>query len=119
MAGELKAIAEGAAPAKRVRTEEAETGVERPSGEAARVSSPSTAEDLVIKPIATGAEVLLADKVAEGTNAEEEPLQQENPFRYVLFPIQYHDIWRKYKEQESCIWTVEEIDLGNDMKDWV
>ncbi|CAJ1029298.1 putative Ribonucleotide reductase, small chain [Leishmania utingensis] len=119
MAGESKAIAEGAAPAKRVRTEEAETGVERPSGEAARVSSPSTAEDLVIKPIATGAEVLLADKVAEGTNAEEEPLQQENPFRYVLFPIQYHDIWRKYKEQESCIWTVEEIDLGNDMKDWV
>ncbi|KAG5475440.1 hypothetical protein LSCM1_03558 [Leishmania martiniquensis] len=72
------------------------------------------ADALIMKPVAAGAEVSPA-----GETTEEEPLQQENPFRYVLFPIQYHDIWRKYKEQESCIWTVEEIDLGNDMKDWV
>ncbi|KEG13794.1 ribonucleoside-diphosphate reductase small chain [Trypanosoma grayi] len=47
-----------------------------------------------------------------------EPLLRENPDRYVLFPIKHHDIWKKYKEAESSIWTVEEIDLGNDMTDW-
>ncbi|CAJ1044190.1 hypothetical protein Q4I32_005136, partial [Leishmania shawi] len=102
--------ANGTAAAKRPREEDAEVEVACTSMDGAAADVAKT-EDLVIKPIATGAEVLLADKVAEGTNAEEEPLQQENPFRYVLFPIQYHDIWRKYKEQESCIWTVEEIDL--------
>ncbi|EAN80230.1 ribonucleoside-diphosphate reductase small chain [Trypanosoma brucei brucei TREU927] len=48
----------------------------------------------------------------------EEPLLTENPDRYVIFPIKYPDIWQKYKEAESSIWTVEEIDLGNDMTDW-
>lgn len=57
--------------------------------------------------------------VTDGTDAADEPLLMDNPYRYVLFPIQYHDIWQKYKEQESCIWTLEEIDLGNDMVDWV
>lgn len=48
----------------------------------------------------------------------EEPLLRENPDRYVLFPINYPDIWKKYKEAESSIWTVEEIDLASDMTDW-
>ncbi|CBZ35354.1 ribonucleoside-diphosphate reductase small chain, putative, partial [Leishmania donovani] len=103
--------------AKRPREEDVEAEVACTPTDGAATDAAKT-ENLVMKPVAAGAEVLTADKVAEGTNAEEEPLQQENPFRYVLFPIQYHDIWRKYKEQESCIWTVEEIDLGNDMKDW-
>ncbi|KAG5479119.1 hypothetical protein LSCM1_02969 [Leishmania martiniquensis] len=114
MTGESNAMAAGDAPVKRARTEEADVKAVRPSGEAAAVSGPSTVENLVLMPVAAGDEVSRA-----GEATEEEPLQQENPFRYVLFPIQYHDIWRKYKEQESCIWTVEEIDLGNDMKDWV
>ncbi|KAG5501723.1 hypothetical protein JIQ42_05575 [Leishmania sp. Namibia] len=119
MTCESKVMDAGDAPAKRARTEEADTEIAPPLSEAAVVSSAATADDLVIKPIAAGAEVSPVGEVDEGTSAEEEPLQRENPFRYVLFPIQYHDIWRKYKEQESCIWTVEEIDLGNDMKDWV
>ena len=49
---------------------------------------------------------------------EDEPLLRDNPNRFVLFPIQYQDIWQKYKEAEASIWTMEEIDLGNDMKDW-
>jgi ribonucleoside-diphosphate reductase subunit M2 len=49
---------------------------------------------------------------------EDEPLLRENPHRHVLFPLQYHDIWRKYKEAEASIWTVSEIDLSSDMKDW-
>ena len=51
-------------------------------------------------------------------NPADEPLLRDNPNRFVLFPIRYHDIWRKYKEAESSIWTMEEIDLGTDLKDW-
>ncbi|KAL7708760.1 ribonucleoside-diphosphate reductase small chain [Lotmaria passim] len=103
---------------KRPRSEEAvESDVARTSGEAA--ADQSRSEERLMKPLTSGAATLPADKAVEGTDADDEPLQQENPFRFVLFPIVYHDIWRKYKEQESCIWTLEEIDLGNDMKDWV
>eukprot|EP00796_Vickermania_ingenoplastis_P010314 gene10314-7211_t len=48
----------------------------------------------------------------------DEPLLRDNPYRLVMFPIQYYDVWDKYKEQMACIWTVEEIDLGNDKTDW-
>lgn len=47
-----------------------------------------------------------------------EPLLQDNPNRFVLFPIQYHDIWEMYKKQQACFWVVEEIDLASDKKDW-
>ena len=48
----------------------------------------------------------------------DEPLLRENPHRFVLFPIQYHDIWEMYKKAEASIWTVEEVDLSKDMKQW-
>jgi len=47
-----------------------------------------------------------------------EPMLLENPGRFVLFPIQYHDIWQMYKKAEASFWTAEEIDLAADMKDW-
>ena len=47
-----------------------------------------------------------------------EPILQENPNRFVLFPIQHADIWQWYKKAEASIWTAEEIDLSQDMKDW-
>lgn len=37
---------------------------------------------------------------------------------YVLFPIKYNDIWNHYKRHMSTFWTVEEVDLSKDMKDW-
>lgn len=43
----------------------------------------------------------------------------QNPRRFVLFPIQFHDIWDMYKEAVSSFWTAEEIDLGSDKKDWL
>jgi ribonucleoside-diphosphate reductase beta chain len=43
-----------------------------------------------------------------------EPLLEENPDRFVLFPIQHHDIWAMYKKQLSVIWFAEEIDLKDD-----
>eukprot|EP00954_Amorphochlora_amoebiformis_P007842 606788-Amorphochlora_amoeboformis.AAC.1 len=47
-----------------------------------------------------------------------EPLLRENPDRFVLFPIQYTDIWEMYKKHEASFWTAEEIDLSADQKDW-
>ncbi len=47
-----------------------------------------------------------------------EPILQENPNRFVIFPIEHHDIWEMYKNQEACIWTAEEIDLSADIDDW-
>ena len=47
-----------------------------------------------------------------------EPILQENKNRFVIFPIQHHDIWEWYKKQQAMIWTAEEIDLEPDIKDW-
>ncbi|GAB4452255.1 MAG: ribonucleotide-diphosphate reductase subunit beta [Bacteroidia bacterium] len=47
-----------------------------------------------------------------------EKILQENKDRFVLFPIQYHDIWEMYKKAESSFWTAEEIDLMQDLQDW-
>ncbi|KAF2746002.1 ribonucleoside-diphosphate reductase-like protein subunit M2 [Sporormia fimetaria CBS 119925] len=48
----------------------------------------------------------------------DEPLLQENPQRFVLFPIKHHDIWQMYKKAEASFWTAEEIDLSKDLHDW-
>ncbi|KAK4091148.1 hypothetical protein Purlil1_4728 [Purpureocillium lilacinum] len=58
--------------------------------------------------------------VAPGIKPEEadEPLLQENPQRFVLFPIKYHEIWQMYKKAEASFWTAEEIDLSKDLHDW-
>ncbi|XP_026472983.1 ribonucleoside-diphosphate reductase subunit M2 [Ctenocephalides felis] len=49
---------------------------------------------------------------------ELEPLLRENPRRFVVFPIQYPDIWQMYKKAEASFWTVEEVDLSKDLADW-
>lgn len=43
---------------------------------------------------------------------EIEPLLKENPKRFVIFPIEYHDIWDMYKKAEASFWTVAEVDLA-------
>lgn len=47
-----------------------------------------------------------------------EHILQENPNRFVIFPIEHRDIWDMYKTQEACIWTAEEVDLAQDISDW-
>ena len=47
-----------------------------------------------------------------------EPILAENKNRFVIFPIQHHDLWELYKNQEACFWTAEEIDLHVDITDW-
>ena len=47
-----------------------------------------------------------------------EPILQPNKDRFVIFPIQHHDIWEWYKKSEASFWTAEEIDLHQDLTDW-
>jgi len=47
-----------------------------------------------------------------------EPILKENINRFVLFPIEHHEIWKFYKKAEASFWTAEEIDLSQDLKDW-
>merc|ERR1719145_241927 len=47
-----------------------------------------------------------------------DPLLKENPHRWVMFPIQYPEVWEMYKKHEASFWTAEEIDLSQDTKDW-
>jgi len=49
---------------------------------------------------------------------QEDPLLKENPRRFVMFPIQYPEVWEMYKKHEASFWTAEEIDLSSDQKDW-
>ena len=47
-----------------------------------------------------------------------EKILQENKNRFVLFPIEHHDIWDYYKKAQQVFWTAEEIDLAQDLTDW-
>ncbi|KAF2665177.1 ribonucleoside-diphosphate reductase subunit M2 [Microthyrium microscopicum] len=62
------------------------------------------------------------DKPVESADGEtkgsKEILLRENPHRFVLFPVQHHEIWRMYKKAMASFWTAEEIDLSKDVTDW-
>ena len=47
-----------------------------------------------------------------------DPLLSDNSRRWVLFPTQYHVLYKMYKQHVASFWTVEEIDLMADAKDW-
>jgi len=47
-----------------------------------------------------------------------DPILTPSLSRYTTFPIQYTDLWSLYKKAIASFWTVEEIDLGGDLKDW-
>lgn len=61
-----------------------------------------------------------------------EPLLDENPDRFCIFPIKHHAVWEQYKKAEASFWTgnstpfalfnvsslVEEVDLSGDVRDW-
>ncbi len=47
-------------------------------------------------------------------------LQPGDPSRFVLFPIaeEHLPIWKMYKQAVASFWTVEEVDLVQDVQDW-
>ncbi|KAI5186950.1 ribonucleoside-diphosphate reductase subunit M2 [Nematocida homosporus] len=64
-------------------------------------------------------------QISERTNNEEkaiesqrEPILEESSNRFVIFPIEYYDIWASYKNAVASFWTVEEVDLSADLADW-
>lgn len=57
-------------------------------------------------------------KDVDQKSVEDEPLLRENPKRFVIFPIQYPDIWKMYKQAQASFWTVEEVDLSKDLTHW-
>lgn len=54
----------------------------------------------------------------ESCESETETLLKPTPKRFVSLPVLYPDLWAMYKQAEASVWTVSDIDLGNDMKDW-
>ncbi|KAM4771720.1 ribonucleoside-diphosphate reductase subunit M2-like [Rhinophrynus dorsalis] len=60
----------------------------------------------------------LKSKSPKKHNVDDEPLLRDNPRRFVILPIQYHDIWQMYKKAEASFWTVEEVDLSKDIQQW-
>ncbi|CAI9553643.1 unnamed protein product [Staurois parvus] len=55
---------------------------------------------------------------SNGNSLEDEPLLRKNPRRFVIFPIQYPDIWKMYKKAQASFWTAEEVDLSKDLVHW-
>ena len=49
---------------------------------------------------------------------EHELLLRENDATFVIFPIQYEDVWKMYKKAEASFWTTAEVDLGKDKHHW-
>ena len=47
-----------------------------------------------------------------------ETILQENPNRFVIFPIEHNDIWDFYLKHQAAFWTAEEVDLSGDIRDW-
>ncbi|XP_034941135.1 ribonucleoside-diphosphate reductase subunit M2 B [Chelonus insularis] len=82
-----------------------------------RMSSETSREQMVKNQV-EHPEVKKLEFQENGFDPQVEPLLKENPRRFVLFPIQWPDIWKMYKKAEASFWTVEEVDLSKDMDDW-
>ena len=63
----------------------------------------------------------LVDSCKNMSDEEEEiiePLLDPSNDRLILFPIRYEEIWNMYKKAVASFWTVEEVDLTQDIKQW-
>lgn len=61
------------------------------------------------------------DKIIETIKSREheEEIFVEPENRHVIFPLTHHNIWyNHYKKHMSTFWTVEEVNLTNDIVDW-
>lgn len=54
----------------------------------------------------------------QGSDYFIEPILKENPTRFTLFPIMKPKLYELYKNHIAVFWTVEEITLERDKKDW-
>ncbi|CAI9762173.1 unnamed protein product [Fraxinus pennsylvanica] len=49
---------------------------------------------------------------------EAEPILLEQSQRFCMLPIRYPQLWEMYKKAEASFWTVEEVDLSQDVQQW-
>jgi len=49
---------------------------------------------------------------------DEELLNEHGKSRFVIYPIQYPEIWKMFKLAQSAFWVTEEIDFEKDITDW-
>ncbi|XP_023558114.1 ribonucleoside-diphosphate reductase subunit M2 B [Octodon degus] len=49
------------------------------------------------------------DNTNNAVKSNEEPLLRKSSRRFVIFPIQYPDIWKMYKQAQASFWTAEEV----------
>lgn len=49
---------------------------------------------------------------------KEEPLLQEDPTRFTMFPLKHLDLWNAYKNHMKAFWTEDELDYPADKQDW-
>lgn len=47
----------------------------------------------------------------------DEPLLTETKSRYVMFPVEYHDVWEMYKKAVASFWVADEINFNQDLVD--
>lgn len=48
---------------------------------------------------------------------QDEPLLTETKNKYVMFPIEYPDVFEMYKKAQSAYWTADEINFAQDLGD--
>ena len=83
----------------------------------ATTSAASDTSDVIVSPV--NATQLREAAIAKRLKREsEEPLLKSNPNRFVIFPIQYSDLWKMYKDHLSVFWRPEEVDLSKDLVQW-
>ncbi|TAQ87421.1 hypothetical protein B7494_g4238 [Chlorociboria aeruginascens] len=112
-ASAIEGLKMGDSPVKKINFEGKENApidAEIPVPVAIKISTP------IIQEVKEEKSVIVAPTIK--ASESDEPLLQENPQRFVLFPIKYHEIWQMYKKAEASFWTAEEIDLSKDLHDW-
>eukprot|EP00889_Picochlorum_renovo_P007229 jgi/Picre1/34259/NNA_001733.t1 len=55
---------------------------------------------------------------SEDHDDSKEPILQDNDERFCLLPVKYHKAYEYYKMAQASYWTVEEVDLSQDKRDW-
>lgn len=50
--------------------------------------------------------------------AATDPILTPSVDRFCLFPIEHRDLFEYYKRSVASFWTVEEVDLGDDLQHW-
>ena len=137
-ASAIEGLKMGDSPAKKLNFEAA--GKENmPFDTAAPIVSDIVLKKPIIEEVKTQEQKAVVVAPTIKPEESDEPLLQENPQRFVLFPIKYHEvsvasstrnvlsastnislqkIWQMYKKAEASFWTAEEIDLSKDLHDW-